>query len=374
MDILPRPDIAKGIFFEYLRFDDPISPDFREHVVDGVPFLLGPLAQIKGIALPSPSFTHTYDNQGNALSRAVDGLSDAITSQASDFMDFLQRGVEEMSDRAVKISESAKEAAQTLATEMDRRRDLMWTSMLSASEHSMNILSGRVRHPVTWVSNLMGSSHRNQHQVASLVFPSTVRPAAGKRPLMPLQVPRGRVLRNPFSYWFGEAPHIQAPDEIEPMVVHPTANMSHKMFWGLVHVYLLLLLIVSLPGYNTRTKFVLRRSKHDKNLDCDNSTSDSSETEGDEEEEYPPSYTPDKSEPQTCEIVGDWSSLDKGESNQQLARAKFPSSAKRLLSRGREALRKVSSRGRLVSSDDEASQRVQPAVKGRMTKSLSYAL
>ena len=48
MDRFPRADIAEGIFYEYLRYDDPISPELRERVVDGFPFLLAPLAQVKG--------------------------------------------------------------------------------------------------------------------------------------------------------------------------------------------------------------------------------------------------------------------------------------------------------------------------------------
>ena len=47
MDIFPRPDVAEGIFYEYLRYDAPISLDFRDHVVDGIPFLLAPLALVR---------------------------------------------------------------------------------------------------------------------------------------------------------------------------------------------------------------------------------------------------------------------------------------------------------------------------------------
>merc|ERR1719401_799574 len=35
MDSFPRPDIASGIFYEYLRDSNPMSPDARMHFTDG---------------------------------------------------------------------------------------------------------------------------------------------------------------------------------------------------------------------------------------------------------------------------------------------------------------------------------------------------
>ena len=49
MEVFQRPDIAEGIFYEYFRVDDPMSTELLERVVDGFPFLLAPLAQVKGV-------------------------------------------------------------------------------------------------------------------------------------------------------------------------------------------------------------------------------------------------------------------------------------------------------------------------------------
>ena len=43
MDVFPRPDLAKGMFFEYMRSDDPISPEARMRFADGIPSLIAPL-------------------------------------------------------------------------------------------------------------------------------------------------------------------------------------------------------------------------------------------------------------------------------------------------------------------------------------------
>ena len=48
MESYPYPEIGKGIFFEYLRGDDPMSMEARDRFADGFPFLLAPLAQLKG--------------------------------------------------------------------------------------------------------------------------------------------------------------------------------------------------------------------------------------------------------------------------------------------------------------------------------------
>ena len=45
MDTFNDPDMARAIFYEYFRGDDPISPDFRKHAGEGIPAVLAPLRQ-----------------------------------------------------------------------------------------------------------------------------------------------------------------------------------------------------------------------------------------------------------------------------------------------------------------------------------------
>ncbi|GMH95574.1 hypothetical protein TrVE_jg3666 [Triparma verrucosa] len=45
VDSFNDASMAKGIFYEYMRGDDPISPDAREHFPDGFPSILAPLTQ-----------------------------------------------------------------------------------------------------------------------------------------------------------------------------------------------------------------------------------------------------------------------------------------------------------------------------------------
>ena len=45
VDSFNDASMAKGIFYEYMRGDDPISPEAREHFPDGFPSILAPLTQ-----------------------------------------------------------------------------------------------------------------------------------------------------------------------------------------------------------------------------------------------------------------------------------------------------------------------------------------
>jgi hypothetical protein len=76
--------------------------------------------------------------------------------------------------------------------------------------------------------------------------------------------PRGRAFGSPLTRWLGESQEATLPDEIGPMI-HPTMNLTRKVFLAMVHLYLMLLLIVSLPGSpSTRTKLVVRRKRRGK--------------------------------------------------------------------------------------------------------------
>merc|ERR1719401_1041480 len=78
MDVFPRPDIAKGLFSEYLN-ENPISVDAKARFADGFPFLLAPLAQVKGMssAVPPPSSKKGKISPTNSHSNPVLRLMDA---------------------------------------------------------------------------------------------------------------------------------------------------------------------------------------------------------------------------------------------------------------------------------------------------------
>jgi len=129
--VLPRPDIAEGIFFEYLRYDDPISPDLRQKVVDGFPFLLAPLAQVKGVNLnQQPHSKETVDRE-NPLFRAVTNFSAFLSSHAGEVLEMAKQHLDEAASHAQNGAHLMLEGAQSFAGELNRRREEVSKHMLS---------------------------------------------------------------------------------------------------------------------------------------------------------------------------------------------------------------------------------------------------
>jgi hypothetical protein len=252
MDIFPRPDIAEGIFYEYLRYDDPISPDFINTLVDGFPFLLAPLAQVKGVSMPSSTSEDRHDER--AFLKTVGGIADMVFSQTDHLRGWLHDSANAMAGRASSAVQSAGDTARGIGEEMDRNRKLFWRQMSSLPESSFHFVASRIQPHKRAALSTMPSWMRDMGGKPGFDFPEE----DGDKPRTP-GAPRGRVFRSPLTQWLGESQDAPLPDEIGPMI-HPTVTFTRKVFLAMVHLYLLLLLIVSLPGSpNTRTKLVVRR-------------------------------------------------------------------------------------------------------------------
>jgi hypothetical protein len=251
MDVFPRPDVAAGIFYDYLRDDDPISPDFLNAVVDGFPFLLAPLSQVKGVssgnmASPPPEGGH----EQHLFMRAAGGFVDIVSSRAEDVSGWLHDGANVMAKSMMNAAQTAGDTARNIGEEMDRQRK----AIMRQAESSFNFVASRM--------------HPNRRALAAM--PSWMKGLGGKLTDDELRAedkkqqksaPRGRAFGSPLTRWLGESQEATLPDEIVPMI-HPTMNLTRKVFLAMVHLYLMLLLIVSLPGSpNTRTKLVVRRKR-----------------------------------------------------------------------------------------------------------------
>lgn len=257
LDSFDRPDIAAAIFYEYLRMDDPMSQDFLLRVVDGFPMLLGPLSQVKGISSgsmshsPSPTPTSKGTTGQNPLSRALEGVTGALTVGASNVAGIVQHGATELGTGAISAARSMGDAARNLGEEVERRRELIGKHLSQFAHQAVtSIYSG------------------GKDQKALSALPKWLE-------TMPFDIPidsnghsknegsRGRIFGGaPFlSKLFGgpDLANRSAPDEIVPMI-HPSGNATQRLFFGMVHLYLLLILIVSFPAHlTTRTKLVMTR-------------------------------------------------------------------------------------------------------------------
>lgn len=265
MDSFPRPDIAEGIFFEYLRLDDPMSWDFLDRVVDGFPSLLAPLSQVRGVATPIAMQQTNIPTQvghgGNPIFRMIGGVGGAISSQAATFADFIQSGTQELAGSAMDKARSVGSTARNIGEEVERRRDLIgkhvsaFTNQALSSLVPSNQKSLSVQYP-GWIPDIE-LENLPDDLFAQNAMAGSSRQSSFKRTISRI---------------------IGLEDDSMS-----ASNITQKLFFGLVHLYLLLLLIASFPAqWTTRTKIVASRKEDSSSpnaavpTDSENSDSDDS--------------------------------------------------------------------------------------------------
>lgn len=241
MDTFARPDMAEGIFYEYLRYDNPISPDLRDRVVDGFPFLLGPFAQVRGIHIGHHASTKDSNPAENPLFRTFTSFASSTFSMASEWFDTTHRELSQIVEETKVHFDAMKQEMHKISDEFHRRREHMIKQIVLLPESIMNSLSrdkDSIEDVARWTEQNITPSEAVETK----------------------REPMGRYFGYPLSRWLGES-HYHASDEIGPMRVHPTMDSTRKVFLALVHLYLLLLFIVSFPGsYSTKTKILIRKS------------------------------------------------------------------------------------------------------------------
>jgi len=265
MDSFPRPDIAEGIFFEYLRLDDPMSFGFLDRVVDGFPSLLAPLSQVKGVATPTTMHQTNIPNQvgpgGNPLIRMIGGFGGVISSQAATFADFVQSGTQELAGNAIDKARSVGSTARNIGEDVERRRDLIGKHVSAFTNQAL--------------SSLVPSNQKS----LSIQFPGLISDTELEN------LPDDMFQQNSMTtsnYGNSYTRTISRIIGLEDNSMS-ASNITQKLFFGLVHLYLLLLLIASFPAqWTTRTKLLVTRKDEPSSLnagvptDSENSDSDES--------------------------------------------------------------------------------------------------
>ena len=230
MDIFPRPDIARGIFTEYMN-KNPISLDAKAHFTDGFPFLLAPLAQVKGMssAIPQSQTSNKVEPQSsNPMHRLFDTATSTfnmMNTQANSLSKWMQGSAADMSTNMENAFGSAVSAARGLGFELDRQRLDFFDIVSSFKEEGMDILS-----------SLMRTSAIDES-------PPSLSPFS----------PEFDIIYDEDSKSSQEI----VPDEIG-IEIEPSMNFSHSLFFVSVHVYLMLMFVVSFPASN-QSKLVVKR-------------------------------------------------------------------------------------------------------------------
>jgi len=242
MDTFTDPELGRGIFFEYLRGDDPMSMDARDKFSDGFPFLLAPLAQVRGVS--SSNLPHESGDERKKMPkrldkkvlRAIGSASEFVGSQMSQAADWAQSNAEEMRSNSMNAAKGLTDSAQKLATELERRRVMAWEDMMGAPQEATRIISSRVPFLAPHLARFIKEEEDTKDDSDQKSKSNRTSGGTRSRP------PRGRVFR----------PQKEETDEIG-VIKDPSTNLTHRLFLYMVHCYLMLLLIVSVPGsYSTR--------------------------------------------------------------------------------------------------------------------------
>lgn len=267
MDTFQRPDIAEGIFYEYLRLDNPMSYDFLDRVVDGFPMLLAPLSQVKGYATPYSSHqTNTATHAapiGKPVFRLIGGVGGAISSQAATLADFVQSGAHDIAGGAMDKARSVGSTARKMGEEVERRTDLIgkhvstFTNQALSSFYPSDQKSVSIPVPFPgWITDSeLEEISANLFEQSSVTTPER-------------ETTYTRIISRIIGLEEGSM---------------SASNVTQKLIFGMVHLYLLLLLIASFPAkWSTRTKSVVTRKTTESSYmvavpaDSENSDSDES--------------------------------------------------------------------------------------------------
>lgn len=250
MDVFPRPDIAKGLFSEYLN-DNPISVDARAHFADGFPFLLAPLAQVKGMssAVPTPPSggrkgkgapAHGHGHPVHRLMDAAAHSAGAVQTQAHALSRWMQDGAAGVSSSAIG---GALGVARGLNEELDKQRRELLENAVALQKEGIEMLAALIKQSTE--DEIQGGTALS---VVHQAFPSLSPFSNGFDTYNREDVARPSLSPTPF-----------APDAIG-IKIEPTMNFTHRLFFTTVHVYLLLLFVLSLPGsYTTRRLVIVKR-------------------------------------------------------------------------------------------------------------------
>lgn len=257
MDTFTDPIIGKGIFFEYLRGDDPMSFDARDHFVDGFPFLLAPLAQVKGLSssIPNQEGTKSDDKATKQnrtpfahIGKFTDEVFNNIMTSADEVSSWVEGNIKGGITNVGNAANAMNKNAQKLGAEFDRRRNELFNQM--SADQILGSLSpqGMMHHFSEFqkqsleVLNSRTLFFRNYSKpvdttVEEIETNDNESKSTGRK--------RRDVVKNHLARMFDETLTKRPLSDEIGVIIEPTMSSTHLLFLYMVHFYLVLLLIVS---------------------------------------------------------------------------------------------------------------------------------
>ena len=281
MDSFSIPGLASGIFFEYLRKDDPISMDALLNFAKGFPFLLAPLAQVKGASVGQTTDTSSHGtSHSNSPRNALFGFFGMLQDRVNGATSWVQANIDGTISNFAKGANTIKDASQSIQDVLDRKRAETMYHMNAVSTNTVRFVVERSPLPDEWKERIFRRvSHIARSDKLSMTVSTNDKfngSASGNiseqwchRNLLEghytCGVPPSR--RRSTDRLFGSSFGAEGLSDEIGVIIHPNSNFSHTIFMYTVHLYLMLLLIVSLPeSTNTRTRNGSKRNSDGKSI------------------------------------------------------------------------------------------------------------
>jgi hypothetical protein len=233
-----------------------MSMEARDRFADGFPFLLAPLAQLKGF-VPKKE-TISGETPVSKRKKSGKGFLEGVSTRTDDAISWVQGNVNGGISNVNAAFHHCNTATQNIGSnlqnfgsEMDKRRDLFWSQIVHSQQRSARMILSRVpyinKNLEVFDHDTLVAKRLDAEVLSNPIRSNVFKPQIAK------------LLEN-----FNKQRPIS--DEIG-VIIEPTMNFTHMMFLYLVHFYLVLLLIVSVPDSST-TRLVVKRSS-DSTLDSD---------------------------------------------------------------------------------------------------------
>ena len=270
MDTFTDPIIGRGIFYEYLRGDDPMSMDARDHFADGFPFLLAPLAQVKGVSSSVPNQESKEsdvkaDKQVKTpfahIGKFTDEVFNKILVSTNEASTWVQGNVKEGITNVGNAFNAMNQNAQKIGARFDRQRNEFINQM--STEQILHNIS-----PHEIMNQLSTLQKQSQHFFTARIpflkkyaksLDVVEGPIEKVKDQSRLIRPKRDVFRHHLAKMFDETSTKRPLSDEIGVIIEPTMSSTHLLFLYMVHFYLILLLIVSVPDLHTN-RLVVRRS------------------------------------------------------------------------------------------------------------------
>ena len=301
MDVFSDVRIGQGIFYEYLRRDDPMSIEARDNFSAGVPNLLYPLLlQNRLYAIESDKLkkgsgpsgkkeNNSFQHAHHSITSLPGILQEATQAHIHSAFQYVSNTQEELIDSFVSTSRITFSTMRGIVLDLNEHRERLiehslsflnfhshestsdeslnnsismtqWKGLQHSSPSSTTKLSASARLEHGHISH-----HRSEVNEHNAVKSSYHQPSVTER--LFLRRNGNMIIR--VSDEISVMPRKASRMSISPSMPSSSSNPGsensnslphHQIFFAMVHLYLVLLLIVSLPA-DQSTTIVIRKAK-----------------------------------------------------------------------------------------------------------------